>query len=69
MCAAVLLAAAAALHQRMGQRCWLAAEVERDRARAVAELGDDDLARNASRMTVKWDGCPPSNRNGNGGAG
>ena len=36
-----LLAAAAALHKRMGQRCWLAGEVERDRARAVAELGDD----------------------------
>jgi predicted ATPase/DNA-binding CsgD family transcriptional regulator len=36
-----LLAAAAALHERMGQRCWLAAEVERDRARATAELGDD----------------------------
>jgi DNA-binding CsgD family transcriptional regulator len=25
----------------MGQRCWIAAEVERDRARAMAELGDD----------------------------
>jgi predicted ATPase/DNA-binding CsgD family transcriptional regulator len=36
-----LLAAAAALHERMGQRCWLAGEVERDRARAMAELGDD----------------------------
>lgn len=36
-----LLAAAAALHERMGQRCWLAGEVERDRTRAVAELGDD----------------------------
>jgi predicted ATPase/DNA-binding CsgD family transcriptional regulator len=35
-----LLAAAAALHQRMGQRCWLAGDVDRDRARAVAELGD-----------------------------
>ena len=36
-----LLAAAAALHERMGQRCWLAGEVERDRARAMAELGDN----------------------------
>jgi predicted ATPase/DNA-binding CsgD family transcriptional regulator len=36
-----LLAAATALHERMGQQCWIAAEVERDRARAVAELGDD----------------------------
>jgi predicted ATPase/DNA-binding CsgD family transcriptional regulator len=36
-----LLAAASALHERMGQRCWLADEVDRDRARAVAELGDD----------------------------
>ena len=36
-----LLAAAAALHQRMGQHCWLASEIERDHARAVAELGDD----------------------------
>ena len=36
-----LLAAATALHERMGQRCWLAGEVERDHARAVAELGDD----------------------------
>jgi predicted ATPase/DNA-binding CsgD family transcriptional regulator len=36
-----LLAAARALHERMGQRCWLADEVDRDRARAVAELGDD----------------------------
>ncbi|HMH90940.1 MAG TPA: LuxR C-terminal-related transcriptional regulator [Streptosporangiaceae bacterium] len=36
-----LLAAAAALHEGMGQRCWLAGEVERDHARAVAELGDD----------------------------
>ena len=29
-----LLAAATALHERMGQRCWFAGEVERDRARA-----------------------------------
>jgi DNA-binding CsgD family transcriptional regulator len=36
-----LLAAAAALHERMGQRCWLTGEVEQDRARAVAGLGDD----------------------------
>jgi predicted ATPase/DNA-binding CsgD family transcriptional regulator len=36
-----LLAAAAALHERMGQRCWIAGEVERDHARAVAELGGD----------------------------
>jgi DNA-binding CsgD family transcriptional regulator len=36
-----LLAAAAAQHEGMGQRCWLAGEVERDRARAVAALGDD----------------------------
>jgi DNA-binding CsgD family transcriptional regulator len=36
-----LLAAATALHERMGQRCWLAGEAEGDRARAVAELGDD----------------------------
>ena len=36
-----LLAAAAALHERMGQRCWLAGEVERDYARAVAGLGAD----------------------------
>jgi predicted ATPase/DNA-binding CsgD family transcriptional regulator len=35
-----LLAAATALHERMGQRCWFAGEVDRDRARAVAELGD-----------------------------
>ena len=34
-----LLAAAAALHERMGQRCWLAGQVEQDRARAMAELG------------------------------
>jgi len=36
-----LLAAATALHERMGQRCWFASEAELDRARAVAELGDD----------------------------
>jgi predicted ATPase/DNA-binding CsgD family transcriptional regulator len=36
-----LLAAAAALHERMGQRCWLAGEVERDHAGAKAGLGDD----------------------------
>ena len=36
-----LLAAATALHERMGQRCWIADEVEQDHARAVAELGDD----------------------------
>jgi DNA-binding CsgD family transcriptional regulator len=36
-----LLVAASALHERMGQRCWLAGEVERDRARAAAGLGDD----------------------------
>jgi predicted ATPase/DNA-binding CsgD family transcriptional regulator len=36
-----LLTAATALHERMGQRCWIADEVERDRARAVAGLGDD----------------------------
>ena len=36
-----LLAAAAALHERMGQCCWLAGEVGRDHARAVAGLGDD----------------------------
>jgi DNA-binding CsgD family transcriptional regulator len=36
-----LLAAATALHERMGQRCWIADEVESDRARAAAELGDD----------------------------
>src|SRR5215469_13479784 len=36
-----LLAAATALHERMGQRCWLAGEAEGDRARAAAELGDD----------------------------
>ena len=36
-----LLAAAAALHERMGQRCWIDGEVERDRTRAAAELGDD----------------------------
>jgi predicted ATPase/DNA-binding CsgD family transcriptional regulator len=36
-----LLAAATALHKRMGQRCWIAGEVERDHARAMAELGDD----------------------------
>ena len=36
-----LLAAAAALHERMGQRCWIAGEVERDRTRAAAELGGD----------------------------
>jgi predicted ATPase/DNA-binding CsgD family transcriptional regulator len=36
-----LLAAASALHERMGQRCWIAAEVEPDRARAMAGLGDD----------------------------
>jgi DNA-binding CsgD family transcriptional regulator len=38
-----LLAAATALHERMGQRCWFASEAERDRTRAVAELGDDFL--------------------------
>jgi predicted ATPase/DNA-binding CsgD family transcriptional regulator len=38
-----LLAAATALHERMGQRCWLAEEVERDRARVAAELGDGYL--------------------------
>jgi predicted ATPase/DNA-binding CsgD family transcriptional regulator len=36
-----LLAAATALHELMGQRCWYAGEVGRDRARALAELGDD----------------------------
>jgi predicted ATPase/DNA-binding CsgD family transcriptional regulator len=36
-----LLAAATALHENMGQRCWFAGEADRDRARAVAELGDD----------------------------
>jgi DNA-binding CsgD family transcriptional regulator len=36
-----LLAAATALHESMGQRCWYASETDRDRARAVAELGDD----------------------------
>ena len=36
-----LLAAATALHERMGQRCWIAGEVEQDHARAVAGLGDD----------------------------
>jgi predicted ATPase/DNA-binding CsgD family transcriptional regulator len=36
-----LLAAATALHERMGQRCWFADEVDQDRARAVAELGDE----------------------------
>ena len=37
-----LLAAATALHaERMGQRCWFASETDRDRARVVAELGDD----------------------------
>ena len=36
-----LLAAASALHERMGQRCWIAGEAERDRTRAVAGLGDD----------------------------
>jgi predicted ATPase/DNA-binding CsgD family transcriptional regulator len=36
-----LLAAATALHERMGQRCWIVGEVERDQARAVAELGRD----------------------------
>jgi predicted ATPase/DNA-binding CsgD family transcriptional regulator len=36
-----LLAAATALHERMGQRCWIAGEVEWDRAHAAAELGDD----------------------------
>jgi DNA-binding CsgD family transcriptional regulator len=36
-----LLAAATALHERMGQRCWFAGEVERDHARAMAELGGD----------------------------
>jgi len=36
-----LLTAAAALHERMGQRCWIADEVERDRARAATALGDD----------------------------
>jgi predicted ATPase/DNA-binding CsgD family transcriptional regulator len=36
-----LLAAATAMHERMGQQCWIAGEVEQDHARAVAELGDD----------------------------
>jgi predicted ATPase/DNA-binding CsgD family transcriptional regulator len=36
-----LLAAATALHERMGQRCWFAGEAERDRARAMAGLGGD----------------------------
>jgi predicted ATPase/DNA-binding CsgD family transcriptional regulator len=36
-----LLAAAAALHERMGQRCWIAGEAEEDHARATAALGDD----------------------------
>jgi predicted ATPase/DNA-binding CsgD family transcriptional regulator len=36
-----LLAVAAGLHERMGQRCWFADEAERDHARAMAELGDD----------------------------
>ena len=36
-----LLAAAAALHERMGQRCWIAGEAERDRARAADGLGGD----------------------------
>lgn len=36
-----LLAAAAALHERMGQQCWIAGEVEPDRTRAAAELGED----------------------------
>ncbi|HEV2254605.1 MAG TPA: LuxR C-terminal-related transcriptional regulator [Streptosporangiaceae bacterium] len=35
-----LLAAATALHERMGQRCWIADEVDQDRVRAAAELGD-----------------------------
>ena len=34
-------AAATALHESMGQRCWFASTAERDRARAAAELGDD----------------------------
>jgi DNA-binding CsgD family transcriptional regulator len=42
-----LLAAAAALHERMGQRCWLAGEIERDHVHAVTELGDD-FARTAA---------------------
>ena len=42
-----LLAAAAALHERMGQRCWVAGETERDRARAEAGLGGD-FSRGAS---------------------
>ena len=46
-----LLAAAAALHERMGQRCWLAREVEQDRARAMAELGD-----NFPRITTEGQG-------------
>ncbi len=36
-----LLSAAAILHERMGQRCWLDGEAERDRARAAAGLGDN----------------------------
>ncbi len=36
-----LLAAASALHERMGQRCWIAGEVVRDSGRAMAELGDE----------------------------
>ena len=36
-----LLAAASVLRERMGQRCWLAGEVEQARAQAVAGLGDD----------------------------
>ena len=38
-----LLAAASALHEHMGQRCWVAGEAERDRARAEEELGGDFL--------------------------
>ena len=36
-----LLTAATALHECMGQRCWIADEVDQDHARAMAELGDD----------------------------
>ena len=49
-----LLAAATALHERMGQRCWFADEVGADRARAVAELGDDfpRIAMEGQRLDV-----------------
>jgi len=36
-----LLTAAGALHERMGQRCWVAGEAGRDLVRAAAGLGDD----------------------------